>query len=79
MTSLITMVVLVPAAFFPRTGTDAYAPMATVTIGGLLVGTVLALYVVPVVHTYADDLAIFARAVRARWRRRSAATRGSKV
>ena len=57
MTSLITIVVLVPAAFFPRTGTDAYAPMATVTIGGLLVGTVLALYVVPVVHTYADDLA----------------------
>jgi hydrophobic/amphiphilic exporter-1 (mainly G- bacteria), HAE1 family len=71
MTSLITIVVLVPAAFFPRTGTDAYAPMATVTIGGLLVGTVLALYVVPVVHTYADDLAAFARALPGRWRRRA--------
>jgi HAE1 family hydrophobic/amphiphilic exporter-1 len=78
MTSLITIVVLVPAAFFPRTGTDAYAPMATVTIGGLLVGTVLALYVVPVVHTYADDLAALARALPARWRRRAPAstTRG---
>jgi HAE1 family hydrophobic/amphiphilic exporter-1 len=57
MTSFITMIVLVPAAFFPRTGTDAYAPLATVTIGGLAVGTVLALYVVPVVHAYTDDLA----------------------
>jgi HAE1 family hydrophobic/amphiphilic exporter-1 len=57
MTSFITMIVLVPAAFFPRTGTDAYAPLATVTIGGLAVGTALALYVVPVVHTYTGDLA----------------------
>jgi HAE1 family hydrophobic/amphiphilic exporter-1 len=56
MTSLISIVVLIPVAFFPRTGIDAYAPLATVVIGGLTVGTVLALYVVPVVHTYTDDL-----------------------
>jgi HAE1 family hydrophobic/amphiphilic exporter-1 len=43
-------------AFFPRTGIDAYAPLATVVIGGLTMGTVLALFVVPVLHTYTDDL-----------------------
>jgi hydrophobic/amphiphilic exporter-1 (mainly G- bacteria), HAE1 family len=62
MTSLISIVVLIPVAFFPRTGIDAYAPLATVTIGGLTIGTVLALFVVPVLHTYTDDLARLVRA-----------------
>jgi len=71
MTSLVSTVVLIPAAFFPRTGTDAYAPLATVTIGGMIVGVGLALHVVPVVHTYTDDLARAVGAlVRRRWRRR---------
>ena len=61
MTSLITIVVLIPVAFFPSTGVDAYAPLATVVIGGLSIGTVLALFLVPVLHTYADDLAILVR------------------
>ena len=70
MTSLISIVVLIPVAFFPRTGIDAYAPLATVTIGGLTIGTVLALYVVPVLHTYTDDLARLVRAAVRRLRRR---------
>jgi HAE1 family hydrophobic/amphiphilic exporter-1 len=70
MTSFITMVVLIPVAFFPRTGTDAYAPLATVTIGGLAIGLVLALFVVPVIHTYTDDLTVFLQAARTRMRRR---------
>jgi hydrophobic/amphiphilic exporter-1 (mainly G- bacteria), HAE1 family len=57
MTSVISIVVLIPVAFFPRTGIDAYAPLATVTIGGLTMGTLLALFVVPVLHTYSDDVA----------------------
>ena len=69
MTSLISIVVLIPVAFFPRTGIDAYAPLATVSIGGLAVGTVLALYVVPVLHTYTDDLASRVRAAVSRRRR----------
>lgn len=70
MTSLITIVALIPVAFFPRTGVDAYAPLATVVIGGLAMGTVLALYVVPVIHTYTDDLAAWLRvAIRRRNRR----------
>ncbi|MDO8479081.1 MAG: efflux RND transporter permease subunit [Candidatus Rokubacteria bacterium] len=62
MTSLISIVVLIPVAFFPRTGIDAYAPLATVVIGGLTMGTVLALFVVPVLHTYTDDLTKLAMA-----------------
>jgi HAE1 family hydrophobic/amphiphilic exporter-1 len=61
MTSLISIVVLIPVAFFPRTGVDAYSPLATVVIGGLAMGTLLALFVVPVLHTYTDDLASLAR------------------
>jgi hydrophobic/amphiphilic exporter-1 (mainly G- bacteria), HAE1 family len=70
MTSLISIVVLIPVAFFPRTGIDAYAPLATVTIGGLTIGTVLALFVVPVLHTYTDDLARLVRAAVRRVRNR---------
>ena len=70
MTSFISVVVLIPVAFFPRTGIDAYAPLATVVIGGLTIGTVLALFVVPVLHTYADDLARLLRAGFARLARR---------
>jgi HAE1 family hydrophobic/amphiphilic exporter-1 len=66
MTSFISIVVLIPVAFFPRTGIDAYAPLATVIIGGLTMGTVLALWVVPVLHTYTDDLATLVRQVVAR-------------
>jgi HAE1 family hydrophobic/amphiphilic exporter-1 len=74
MTSIISIVVLIPAAFIPRTGTDAYAPLATATIGGLSLGTVLALYVVPVLHTFADDLVSLGRRALAR-RRRAAEAR----
>ena len=76
MTSLISIVVLIPVAFFPRTGIDAYAPLATVTIGGLGIGTLLALYVVPVLHTYTDDLARRASAAWHRLRGRRAEEEG---
>jgi HAE1 family hydrophobic/amphiphilic exporter-1 len=70
MTSVISIVVLIPVALFPRTGIDAYAPLATVVIGGLTMGTVLALFVVPVLHTYTDDLARLVRAGLGRLRAR---------
>lgn len=69
MTSIISIVVLIPVAFFPRTGIDAYAPLATVIIGGLTIGTVLALFVVPVLHTYTDDLATAVRSALRRLKR----------
>jgi len=70
MTSLISVIVLIPVAFFPTTGVDAYAPLATVVIGGLVMGTLHGLWVVPVLHTYTDDLARALAALRGRLRRR---------
>ena len=55
MTSIITMSVMAPIAFFPKTGMDAYQPLGTVIIGGLLIGTVLSLFDIPIMHTYVDD------------------------
>jgi HAE1 family hydrophobic/amphiphilic exporter-1 len=55
MTSLITMVVMAPVALFPKTGMDAYQPLGTVILGGLLMGTVLSLFDIPIMHTYVDD------------------------
>jgi hydrophobic/amphiphilic exporter-1 (mainly G- bacteria), HAE1 family len=59
MTSLITILVMIPVAFFPKTGLDAYAPLATVIIGGLIVGTILSLFDIPIMHTYVDDFVIW--------------------
>ncbi|HEY3298138.1 MAG TPA: efflux RND transporter permease subunit, partial [Armatimonadota bacterium] len=56
MTSIITMVVMAPVAFFPKTGMDAYQPLGTVILGGLLIGTILSLFDIPIMHTYVDDL-----------------------
>lgn len=56
MTSLTTIVVMVPVAFFPKTGMDAYSPLAVAVIGGLTMGTILSLFDIPIMHTYVDDL-----------------------
>lgn len=55
MTSLTTIVALTPVAFFPHTGIDAYQPLGTVVIGGLIAGTVLSLLDIPIMHTLVDD------------------------
>jgi HAE1 family hydrophobic/amphiphilic exporter-1 len=57
MTTIVSIVVLIPVAFFPKTGIDAYSPLATVIIGGLTVSTVLTLFAVPVLHDTFGDLA----------------------
>ena len=56
MTSLITILVMIPVAFFPKTGMDAYQPLGTVILGGLVIGTILSLFDIPIMHTYVDDL-----------------------
>ena len=56
MTSVITIVVMAPVAFFPKTGMDAYSAIGVVVIGGLLIGTILSLFDIPILHTYVDDL-----------------------
>jgi HAE1 family hydrophobic/amphiphilic exporter-1 len=55
MTAGIAMIVLLPIALAPKTGLDAYQPLATAVVGGLLVGTVLSLFDIPIMHTYVDD------------------------
>ena len=62
MTTIVSLVVLIPVAFFPKTGIDAYAPLATVIIGGLTVSTVLTLFVVPVLYAGFDELGLRIRA-----------------
>jgi len=59
MTSTITVIVMIPVAFFPKTGMDAYSPLAATVIGGLLSGTILTLFDIPIMHTYVDDLIRF--------------------
>jgi HAE1 family hydrophobic/amphiphilic exporter-1 len=64
MTSLATVVGLLPMAFKLETGSEAYAPLARVIIGGLLTSIVLTIFVVPAAY-----LLIY--------RRRSEATTGA--
>jgi len=35
---------------------DAYSPLGTVVVGGLLIGTVLSLIDIPIMHTLVDDV-----------------------
>jgi HAE1 family hydrophobic/amphiphilic exporter-1 len=55
MTAGITMIVMLPIALAPKTGLDAYQPLGTTVVGGLLVGTILSLFDIPIMHTYVDD------------------------
>lgn len=52
MTVSVTVCVMLPLAFFPATGMDAYSPLATVVIGGLASATLLTLWVVPVLASW---------------------------
>jgi HAE1 family hydrophobic/amphiphilic exporter-1 len=57
MTSCTTMAAMIPLAFFPTGGLDAYQSLGVVIIFGLIVGTVLSLFDIPIMHTYVDDFA----------------------
>ncbi|MCX7969549.1 MAG: efflux RND transporter permease subunit [Armatimonadetes bacterium] len=57
MTSCTTMAAMVPLAFFPTGGLDAYQSLGVVIIFGLIVGTFLSLFDIPIMHTYVDDFA----------------------
>ena len=55
MTAGITLLVMLPVAFAPKTGLDAYQPLAMAVVGGLIIGTILSLFDIPLMHTYVDD------------------------
>jgi len=50
MTSLATVVGLLPMALKLETGSEAYAPLARVIIGGLMVSIALTIFVVPAAY-----------------------------
>jgi hydrophobic/amphiphilic exporter-1 (mainly G- bacteria), HAE1 family len=50
MTSLATIVGLLPMAFKLETGSEAYAPLARVIIGGLIASVILTVFVVPAAY-----------------------------
>ncbi|MCH5252464.1 MAG: efflux RND transporter permease subunit [Lachnospiraceae bacterium] len=50
MTAMTTVLGLIPMAFGGRMGADMTRPMAIVTIGGLIYGTLLTLFVVPCIY-----------------------------
>ena len=58
MTSLTTILGLIPITLGVGEGAELMAPMGSVVIGGLILSTLLTLVVVPVMYTILDDLAI---------------------
>lgn len=56
MTTLTTVLGLIPLALGIGEGAELQAPMATVVIGGLVLSTVLTLVFVPVLYTIIDDM-----------------------
>jgi hydrophobic/amphiphilic exporter-1 (mainly G- bacteria), HAE1 family len=50
MTSLATLIGLIPMAMKLGTGSEAYAPLAQAIIGGLSVSVVLTLFIVPAAY-----------------------------
>ncbi len=59
MTAGITVITMLPIALAPKTGLDAYQPLATAVVGGLIVGTILSLFDIPIMHAYIDDLTVW--------------------
>lgn len=55
MTTLTTVLAMLPLAIGIGEGSEMQAPMATAVVGGLLVSTVFTLVFVPVVYTIVDD------------------------
>ena len=62
MTSLTSILGFLPMALSTASGSEMMRPLATVLVGGLLVGTLLTLFVIPVFYTIFDDRDIKKRA-----------------
>ncbi|KIF81780.1 efflux RND transporter permease subunit [Noviherbaspirillum autotrophicum] len=61
MTTLAMVFGMVPLAFGMAEGSEQRAPMGQAVIGGIITSSVLTLVVVPVMYTYLDDFAAWAR------------------
>jgi HAE1 family hydrophobic/amphiphilic exporter-1 len=61
MTTLAMVFGMVPLAFGLGEGSEQRAPMGQAVIGGIITSSLLTLVVVPVIYTYLDDFAAWAR------------------
>ncbi|MEC4723011.1 efflux RND transporter permease subunit [Noviherbaspirillum sp. CPCC 100848] len=61
MTTLAMVFGMVPLAFGMGEGSEQRAPMGQAVIGGIITSSLLTLVVVPVIYTYLDDFAAWAR------------------
>jgi HAE1 family hydrophobic/amphiphilic exporter-1 len=61
MTTLAMVFGMVPLAFGMSEGSEQRAPMGQAVIGGIITSSILTLVVVPVIYTYLDDFAAWAR------------------
>lgn len=77
MTTVTTLIVIVRLAFFPETGMDAYSPIATVILGGLVMSTLLTLVVVPVVYSFVDDATELVKGLKRRQAKREQLSRAT--
>jgi HAE1 family hydrophobic/amphiphilic exporter-1 len=58
MTSLTTVVALLPTALIKAEGSELESPLALVIAGGLLVGTIFTLLLTPVLYDLIDNLSV---------------------
>ena len=66
MTAMATMMAAIPAALGLGEGSETRGPMAIAVLGGLIVSTVLSLYVVPAFYVLADRVKRFLRRIRSK-------------
>jgi multidrug efflux pump subunit AcrB len=50
MTSLTTILALVPFLFMPGLGTDLQLPMSITIISGMIIGTFVSLFLIPILY-----------------------------
>jgi multidrug efflux pump subunit AcrB len=63
MTSLSTIMGMVPLALEWALGAERFSPMAIAVIGGLIASSLLTLVIIPVFYTVVDDLALHVKAI----------------
>jgi len=72
MTTLTTVVGLVPMAFFPGEGSELVAPIGKTVLGGLSVGTVMTLFLMPTIYFIVNKNSDERAAKMAAWRKKIA-------
>jgi len=72
MTTLTTVVGLVPMAFFPGEGSELVAPIGKTVLGGLSVGTVMTLFLMPTIYFIVNRRSEEREAKMAAWRKKVA-------